>query len=96
MLPKRQPLGKLKTRKMPIALQNEKHFGIPGHNAEMEGGVPEKRRERWGENTAVAGKGCLEKGYQGERSEQRTLYLVFNFRINSFVAKCSDAILWCN
>ena len=31
-----------------------------------------------------------------ERSEQRTLHLVFNFRINSFVAMCSDAILWCN
>ena len=41
-------------------------------------------------------KGCLEKGYQGERSEQRTLNFVFNFRINSFVAMSSDAILWYN
>ena len=33
---------------MPIALHNEKHFGVPGRNAEVEGGVPKKRRERWG------------------------------------------------
>lgn len=81
---------------MPIALHNEKHFGVPGHNAEVEGGVPKKRRERWGENTTVAAKGYLEKGYQGERSEQMTLYFVFNFRINSFVAMSSDAVLCCN
>jgi len=51
---------------MPIALHNEKHFGVPGRNAEMEEGVLKKRRERWGENTTVAG-----KGVSGERIPRR-------------------------
>ena len=59
-------------------------------------GFQRKEERDWGENTTVAAKGCLEKGYQGERSEQMTLYFVFNFRINSFVAMSSDAVLCCN
>lgn len=52
-----------------------------------------KEQRDGGRTVMAAGKRSMEKGYQGKRSEQRTVYLAFNFKINSFVAVCSDTVL---